>query len=682
MTAQRRAGSLVPLHASTPSERSRLLLLGILLLGASLRFYRLGAQSFWNDEGNSARLAERSLPLIVQGAAGDIHPPGYYLLLHYWRALFGHSEFALRSLSAVAGLALILCTYLLGRQLFGEPTGLMAAFVSATSPFAIYYSQEARMYALLAAISAASTCFAIRHLQSAFRELPSVRSNWQLVAYTLLTTAGLYTHYVFAFVLLAHNLAFALWWGIASLRSRPRWPTLIAWGGAQAVALLLYLPWLPHALGATGWSSPGPAYQLGPALLDVLRVLSVGITLPVDQSTVALVLLGALLLIGMWPAVVGPSGASDCGSPADFERHTSPVHRRRGLVAFSFILYLGLPIVLFFALDLYKPAWLKFLVIALPPFHILIARGIDNVSALLACAPRSVGDESRHLQIAARAVSVLALAAITYPSLRNLYTNPAYARDDYRQLVADIRATRRPDDAVVLNAPNQWEVFTYYHPDEDVYPAPYHPSDGEVDAFLTSILDEHKRLFVLYWGDSESDPRRRIESWLAQHAYKARDRWYGDVRLAMYGAAPLPGEGDVYLDALFGDGIRLRGVALGKRAVAAGDILPVTLFWQAGRAIGQSYKISLQLLDGAGNLVAQVDTVPRDGLAPTTSWHSGEVLMDRYGIHLSPDLSAGRFPLIVAVYHASTGERLPAVLDGQPIGDHLPLAEVIVNPNR
>jgi hypothetical protein len=138
----------------------------------------------------------------------------------------------------------------------------------------------------------------------------------------------------------------------------------------------------------------------------------------------------------------------------------------------------------------------------------------------------------------------------------------------------------------------------------------------------------------------------------------------------------------VYLNALFGEGTRLRGVALGKRAVTAGDILPVTLFWQAERAIGQSYKISLQLLDGAGNLVAQVDTVPRDGLAPTTSWHSGEVLMDRYGIHLSPDLSAGRYSLIVAVYHAATGERLPAVLDGQPIGDHLPLAEVVVNPSR
>ena len=71
-------------------------LLLILLLAAGLRFYHLGAQSFWNDEGNTARLVERPVRLIIEGAAGDIHPPGYYLLLHGWRAGTGESEFALR----------------------------------------------------------------------------------------------------------------------------------------------------------------------------------------------------------------------------------------------------------------------------------------------------------------------------------------------------------------------------------------------------------------------------------------------------------------------------------------------------------------------------------------------------------------------------------------------------------
>jgi predicted membrane-bound mannosyltransferase len=49
----------------------------VLLLATGLRFYGLDAQSFWNDEGNSARLSERSIPLIIEGTASDIHPPLY-----------------------------------------------------------------------------------------------------------------------------------------------------------------------------------------------------------------------------------------------------------------------------------------------------------------------------------------------------------------------------------------------------------------------------------------------------------------------------------------------------------------------------------------------------------------------------------------------------------------------------
>src|SRR5512143_3128501 len=95
------------------------ILLTILALAAFLRFYLLDGQSFWNDEGNSARIAERSLQLITEGAAGDIHPPLYYYLLHFWRGVFGSSEFALRSLSAMLGVLLVGLTYLIGRKAFG-----------------------------------------------------------------------------------------------------------------------------------------------------------------------------------------------------------------------------------------------------------------------------------------------------------------------------------------------------------------------------------------------------------------------------------------------------------------------------------------------------------------------------------------------------------------------------------
>ena len=90
----------------------------LLLLAAGLRFYKLDSQSFWNDEGNSARLSERSIELIIAGTASDIHPPLYYLMLRGWRELLGEHEFGLRSFSAFAGILVVAATAKLGKILF------------------------------------------------------------------------------------------------------------------------------------------------------------------------------------------------------------------------------------------------------------------------------------------------------------------------------------------------------------------------------------------------------------------------------------------------------------------------------------------------------------------------------------------------------------------------------------
>jgi len=678
--------NLRPSFSILHSPLSTLLLLALLLLASFLRFYRLDAQSLWNDEGNSARIAERSVDLILEGAEGDIHPPGYYLLLHAWRAAVGQSEFALRALSVVAGLALVIFTYLLGRHLFDDTTGLIAASLAALSPLAIYYSQEARMYALLAALSAASTYLlvlqigksanpqipnpkpAIRNPQSAIRNPQSPFSILHSLPYILTAAAGLYTHYAFPFVLLVHNAIFGLWWLAVARRTAQRWRWLAWWAGVQVAIILLYLPWLPVALkSVTGWSPAGRAYALGPALLDVWHVLTVGVTLPLKESTLALVVTGVLLLAGLWPRRSGSLKAS------------------HGFAVASMALYLLLPVALIFAFDLYKESWLKFLIVVLPPLHVLVAHGVENLAHSvigdwrLEIGKRRISNLHSPFSILHSAFCILTttLLAITIlPSLRNLYLDPAYARDDYRQIAADIAAIARPDDAIVLNAPNQWEVFTYYYPDQDVYPAPYRPEPDEVEAFLAPLLERYGRLFVLYWGDAESDPQRLVETWLASHTYQATERWYGRVRLATYGVAPLPEEPAVALDARFGEGIHLRGYALAGERFAPGDVLPVTLFWEAQAPIAEPYKVTVQLLDGVGQLVAQRDTQPGAGLRPTTTWQQGQVLTDRYGVPLPADLAPGRYTLIVGVYHVATGERLPVTLDSAAAGDHLSLTSV------
>ena len=645
-------------------------LIVILLLACALRWYRLDAQSFWHDEGNSARIAERPLALILTGAAGDIHPPGYYLCLHYWRAFTGAGEFALRSFSAWAGLMTVAFTYLLGQRLFGRATGLSAAFLAAISPFAVYYSQEARMYTLLAALSAASTYLLLRALTRDWHQLPHQRPSvlglaQPLIAYALVSAAGLYVQYAFPFVLFVHNLIFALWWLRSARRSPHRWRWLALWVGAQAAIALLYLPWLPIALGSvTGWSAAGRDYELGPALLSVLRVLTAGTTLPASKGQTLLGAAGLLLIAGLWPARRTAGGRVVAGRGDGFRTAAAAT-------------YLLVPIGLIFAFDLYKPAWLKFLLVVLPAFHVLIARGVCRVRF----PPGKTGAAGRSARRAlVPAALLLAFTAASVPSLRRLYFDPAYARDDYRQIAADIATGVRPGDAIILNAPNQWEVFTYYHPTQDVHPAPYRPTAGQARAFVASMTERYERLQVLYWGDAESDPQRLIEAELAAHAYKAGDRWYGNVRLATYAVAPLPEKWSVALDARFGDEILLTGYALASETLASGEILPVTLFWQAQAPVAERYKVTVQLLDSAGRLVAQQDTEPADGLLPTTTWEVDQVLADRYGILAPAVLPPGQVTLIVGLYHIATGERLPASLSGKPAGDHLRLATIEIAP--
>ena len=99
----------------------------VLLLATFTRFHLLEAQSFWNDEGNSARLSERSIPAIIAGTASDIHPPLYYLALRGWRELVGETEFGLRSLSAYAGVLVVAVVTAFGQGLTQRRQGISGA---------------------------------------------------------------------------------------------------------------------------------------------------------------------------------------------------------------------------------------------------------------------------------------------------------------------------------------------------------------------------------------------------------------------------------------------------------------------------------------------------------------------------------------------------------------------------
>jgi mannosyltransferase len=209
-----------------------LALLGFVLIGLFLRVYHLGTESLWIDEAWSISMSKASvLQLFVDVAQGDVHPPLYYFVLHYWVNLFGTSEFGVRLLSSLFGVLAIPMIYVVGRQLLNKEAGLVAALILALSSFNIRYSQETRMYSLIVLFALLSMYFFLRCLQR-----NTLASS---AGYVLSTTFLVYTHYYGFFVVLAQNIYIVT----LLLLSRRHTYRLKYWVALQTIMLALFLPW-------------------------------------------------------------------------------------------------------------------------------------------------------------------------------------------------------------------------------------------------------------------------------------------------------------------------------------------------------------------------------------------------------------------------------------------------------
>jgi uncharacterized membrane protein len=176
------------------------LMLIIICAGTLLRIYTLGAENIWYDEASGIHLASGSIKDIIKYTGiTQNHPPLYFMLLHLWMRLFGDSEVAVRSLSALFGIASVPLMFYAGRLLFNRKTGLFASFLSSVSVFYIYYSQEARSYSLLLFLSLLSYLFFLKILKG--------RSKGYIVGYTAATVLLGYTH-LFGLLLLPSQWLF------------------------------------------------------------------------------------------------------------------------------------------------------------------------------------------------------------------------------------------------------------------------------------------------------------------------------------------------------------------------------------------------------------------------------------------------------------------------------------------
>jgi mannosyltransferase len=240
-----------------------LALAALILVGAALRFPTLGQQRYWPDEAVTAGLLRLDVPeMLTAMSTTESTPPLYYILAWGWALVFGTGEVELRSLSALLGTLTIPVVFAIGATLASRRAGLAGAALAAVSPALIWYSQEARSYALFTLLGALSLLFAAR----ATREGNGRDLAWWAVTALL----ALLTHYFAAFLVAGE----AVWLLAAGERRRIAAPAVavVAAGGAALLPLALHqsrqgnLDFIDDTSLATRLSDLAELFMAGPTV--------------------------------------------------------------------------------------------------------------------------------------------------------------------------------------------------------------------------------------------------------------------------------------------------------------------------------------------------------------------------------------------------------------------------------
>lgn len=609
------------------NTRWRLSLLALLLIAFALRLYRLDYQELRGDEAFGYFFSLRPLPDIVQATLDlqEPHPVASYDLQHFWLGWGGHSEFSLRFPAAWFGLLAVALLYALGQQLLKPTAALCATLLLALSPYAIWHSQDARMYSMSLALTTASTWLMVLWLQR--------QRRWLAVGYLLSSLLALHTHYFAVFVLLAQNL-FVL------LRTA-RYPrlrvTFVNWAVLQITVAFFYGPWLLRVLpilGSYGGNGDSPTFLA--MLRRAFSVFVVGENIPAAQSiwwawlAVILVIAGSAML---WQQ--GERG-------------------RRTLTLLG--LYLCIPLLATWWGARTRPIFNeRYLVATLPGFYLLVGATVEGWRGQL----RS-GDGSNHVVYTRLFASrprnaVITLLLLSYLigtllSLQRYYIDPAYSKSrGWRALAMTLTAWSAglPPDQVRIaqNFPDP-TLWYYYQGPVDHLVLPPQPLDLQGAQQVVRELSAAGVRRVLL-------PRQPAANWddsslavdaLSRPYLFVVERQVGVWPLQLYSLPSVQWHSLETPESTFQNGLYLRGFALSPTQLTADGLLVVNLAWHGENVpFTGSEKVFVQLLNSAGELVAQDD---RAFSYPVSTIEHQSV----YGILLPTTLSPGAYHLIAGLY--------------------------------
>lgn len=606
--------------------RFRLVMVGLILLAFLLRVHLLDHQELRGDEAFGYFFLQHSYSGIIAATIDlkEPHPVGSYYLLKSWLVVTGDSEFALRFPSSWFGvLAVALVGRLALRLGFRRSAVIVATALLAVNPYVLWHAQDARMYSMSLALTTAVIWLGVETMQRQ-------RSVWGM-AYTGVAWLALHTHYYAAFVLVALNV-FVVTRAVFVPRTRANVRAWIFW---QMVIVGLYLPWLAGAATIVGgYEGNGDSPTFWSMMQRSLSVFAVGESTPTDQRTAWAIISAALLLIGGVRLFLG--------SAAD----------RRNL--WLLVCTLSVPVLATWWSAQERPIFNeRYLVAGAPSFVLLLAAAFDG--------RRFNGWTERVVRWLSFVLLAVLIAGMLLSFARH-YTDPAFSKTrGWRDLAAAFErwSVGLPPEQVRIaqNFPDPTIWYYYRGPIEHIVLPPAPHDDTGARTQVDSLIEGGVRRVILAEQPAPNwDDRRIAVDALVSSPYDTVLEDRVGVWPVQVFAGEAPGNVDNALDVVFENGMRLAGVSV-TATTPSGSLLTPTLFVNASdtaERIG-SLKMTVQLLDGAGMLVAQQDL-------PVADWRqvADFTFVRTFGLALPEELGPGEYRLIAGLYDGSA-EGLPRV---------------------
>lgn len=456
-----------------------LLLPGIIVLGIILRLIAIN-QSLWLDEAIGALVVknESYAQILTDFPKHDNHPPLYYLTLKAWTNIFGYSEPALRALSVAFGVLTVYLIYKIGERI-DERLKIWPAFLLATSPLFIYYSQEARMYIMVAFLASAAFYFFLLTLG----ERPRKVFVW--ILFSLTATALVFTDYIPVFLLLVFPLV-----GLIKRMSKDWWKKLFF----SAIPLvLLGIAWLPTFLyqaragrlflqSLPGWSQVAGGATAKQAVLVWTKFALGRISFEPKNIYYALVVIFSIpLLIALAEA-----------------------WKKREKVI-PIWLFLLAPLVLGFIASIFFPAFIYFrFIFLLPAFYLLVAWGV------------------KHFEKTASLILIVFISAGNIFGWLIYIKDPNQQREQWRQAVSFIENRATVGDIAVFENPEPFAPYLWYAKGKL-------EAQGATDSILAtqntvaktkSLLSNETGVYYFEYLHDLEDPNGFVESAISELGFK------------------------------------------------------------------------------------------------------------------------------------------------------------------